>query len=275
MNSKEHPLFQQFPLQNPVKISVGNVPTPYHVYDGYGLFIGGVGDLAAARQILKNEDMVPVATTEGKAVLGIWICDFIEASLNAHHEVQFSFFVSSREISPLRAHPFNALAAPFVNPEVKMLCHGLWNSTSRVVAYNRELLSLNALQCGSKIQRVGKKVEFMFQDTRTKDDILTGSVKTTASGAATFSFMGHLGFRKEMALLRQPWAGMEVVNPKGGPINRNAIAKAYVKNDVNNLRVFDATDELKITHPLYKTLNFVPHGMQYMSGYKFVYLQPE
>jgi hypothetical protein len=51
---------------------------------------------------------------------------------------------------------------------------------------------------------------------------------------------------------------MEVVNPKGVYLNRNAIAKAFVKNDVNALRFFDFADEIKIEHPVHESLNFTP-----------------
>lgn len=37
MRPAEHPLFRRYPLDGQARISVGAVPTPYHVYDGHGL----------------------------------------------------------------------------------------------------------------------------------------------------------------------------------------------------------------------------------------------
>ena len=51
MSTKTHPLFTAYPLQNNLEISVDNVPTPYHVYDGHGLLIGGTADFATVAHL--------------------------------------------------------------------------------------------------------------------------------------------------------------------------------------------------------------------------------
>ena len=276
MNPKDHPLFKQFPIQSTVQISTGTAPTPYQIYDGFGLFIGGSADFAAVKHLLKNENIVPVQTSDGKALMGIWVCNFTDASLNPHHELQFSFFVSRQEIAPITHHPFNVFTRTITNKGIQMMCHGLWNNTPNVVAYNREVLSLNAIQTDSKIERKENGIDFTFEDTSTNDLILSGSVKNinTASLSATFSFMSRLGFQQSTMLMRQPWVSLEVVNPIG-ILNRNAAARTYTKNDTNLFHFFNSTNRIKIAHPLYKPLNFTPHAMQYMNGIKFIYLQPE
>ncbi len=143
MNPKDHQLFKQFPIQSTVQISTGAAPSPYQVYDGFGLFIGGTADLAAVKQLLKDENVTPIQTSDGKALMGIWVCNFTNASLGPHHELQFSFFVSRQQMAPIAPHPFNAFAL-ITHQEVQMMCHGLWNNTPNVFAYNREILSLNA-----------------------------------------------------------------------------------------------------------------------------------
>jgi hypothetical protein len=45
--SRDHLFFKQHPLAGQAQLSTGTVPTPYHVYDGRGVFIGGTADLAA------------------------------------------------------------------------------------------------------------------------------------------------------------------------------------------------------------------------------------
>lgn len=274
MNSKDHKLFKHFPLQSSISISTGNVSIPYHIYDGFGLFIGGSCDLDATKHLLQNEDMLPVRTSDGKALMGIWVCNFMDANLGPHHELQFSIFVSQKEIEPTPVHPFNAHSSPLIHPEVKMMCHGLWNNTPTVVAYNRELLNLNALLSEGEIRKTGEKIEFTIADAITKKRLISGAVKTTPTLKSTFSFMSSLGLRSFMTLANQPWANMQVINPKGVGLNRNAAANAYSTNDKNVFRLFDFTDELKIEHPEYGSLNFIPSGIQYMEGIKFVYLLP-
>ncbi len=83
-----------------------------------------------------------------------------------------------------------------------------------------------------------------------------------------------LGFQRTAALLRQPWISMDVINPIG-LLNKNAAAKTYTKNDTNAFLFFDHANEIKIEHQLYKPLNFTPHAVQHMNGFKFIYLQPE
>ncbi len=277
MNPRDHQLFKQYPLNGTAAISTGEVPTPYHIYDGYGLFIGGVSDSAAVKHLLKDESLVPIQTSDGKTVMGIWVCNFSDASLGPHHELQFSFFVSERETSPIAAHPLNTLVLMLTRPDVRMLCFGLWNNTPNVVAYNRELLSLNARQTGSRIEREARQVRFQFKDTTTNELIFSGEINhpQQASRAATLSLMSKIGMRGTLAVARQPWLSMRILNPLGIVLNRNAIAEAFTKNDANVARYFDRqTDHLEFGNPAYGALHFSPQCVQYMAGFKFVYLQP-
>lgn len=274
MNSKNHNFFQRYPLHGTETISVGEVLVPYHIYDGYSFFIGGTADLESVKDLLKNEDLLPIQTVDGKAIMAIWVADFTNASLKPHHELQFSIFVSKTKVTPLASHPFNALVA-LTRQDVKMLCHGLWNNTQDVVAYNRELLSLNARLTKSDIQRNGDTIKFVFEDADTAAPIISGSIKNAPTSSALFAFMSKLGFRGSLKLMSEPWSSMDIVNPKGIMLNENATAKAFAKSDVNVLHTFDSTDSLHIEHPLYKSLNFTPDTVQYADKCKFIYLHPE
>lgn len=274
MSSKPHKLFQLYSLQGTETTSVGELPVPYHIYDGYSFFIGGTADFEAVKDLIKGEDLLPIQTVDGKAVMAIWVADFTSASLNPHHELQFSIFVSKTKITPLASHPCNALVA-LTRQDVKMLCHGLWNSTQDVVAYNRELLSLNARLTKSDIQRNGNTIKFVFEDAGTNTPIISGSIKNTPTSSALFAFMSKLGFRDSLKLMSEPWSSMDIVNPKGVILAENATAKAFAKSDVNVLHTFDSTDNLHIEHLLYKSLNFTPDTVQYADKCKFIYLHPE
>ena len=68
MNPRNHKLFKYFPIQSTIDISIGSVPIPYYIWNGFGLFIGNVCDFDATKYLLKNEDILPVKTLDGKAL---------------------------------------------------------------------------------------------------------------------------------------------------------------------------------------------------------------
>jgi len=222
-------LFKQYPLIGRVTLSTGEAPTPYHIYDGYGLFIGGVTDLAAVRRLLAPEGVTPITTTDGHALMGIWVCDFTEASLGAHHELQFSIAVTRSAIDPIAPHPLNILVLMLTRPDVSLLCHGLCNNTPNVVAYNREYLSLNARQTDSRIAQSAASLTFAFNDHGMGQPILSGTVHQPqrASWRANWSLAARLGFKYTLALRQQPWISMSVLNPVGVVLNRNATSRTF------------------------------------------------
>ena len=278
MSARDHQLFKQYPLNGRIALSTGEAPTPYHIYDGYGLFIGGVADLPAVQRLLAPEGVAPVTTTHGHALMGIWICDFTEASLDAHTELQFALAVTRSALPPIAPHPLNILTLMLSRPEVGLLCHGLWNNTRNVVAYNREYLSLNAQQTDSHITRSAQALTFNYADHATGQQILSGAVyqPQRASWQATWSLAARLGFKSTMALRQQPWISMSVLNPVGVVLDRNGTSRTFTHNTTTVLRYFDRhADTLDFGDTPYRALNFIPQLVQYMDGFKFVYLQPE
>lgn len=277
VNPREHQLFKHYPLTGTATLTTGAVPTPYHIYDGYGLFMGGTADLAAVQRLLQPETVIPLQTVAGQAVMGIWLCDFTDASLGPHHELQFSIFVTRQPAAPLAAHPLALLSAMLTRPDVQMLCHGLWNNIPTVVAYNRELLSLNAKLSTSTIAFDAQQLTFAVADAVSGASILTGAIRTPQqlSWRASLGLLGQLGFGPALRVNRQPWVSTTVVNPLGVGLAQNAVAQAMTKNTVNNVRYFKpATDDLTFGATPYRELAFRPLFVQYMSGFKFVYLQP-
>lgn len=277
LNPREHQLFKRYPLTGTAVLTAGTVPTPYHIYDGYGLFMGGTADLAAVQRLLQPETVIPLQTVAGQAVMGIWLCDFTDASLGPHHELQFSIFVTRQPAAPLAAHPLALLSAMLTRPDMQMLCHGLWNNTPTVVAYNRELLSLNAKLSTSTLACDAQQLTFAVADAASGASILQGTVATPQqlSWRASVGLLGQLGFGPALRSNRQPWLSMAVVNPLGVGLAQNAVAQAMTKNAVNNVRYFNpAIDSLTFGDTPYRDLAFSPLFAQYMSGFKFVYLQP-
>lgn len=277
MSKTQSLLFQQFPANGTATISTGTVPTPYQIYDGYGALMAGTADLAAVQQLLQSETVLPIQNRAGRALMGIWLCDFTAASLGPHHELQFSIFVSRQPVTPIAAAPLSLLAAMLTHPALEMLCHGLWNNTPTVVAYNRERLSLNARLAQSQINRNQQRMSVAVRDSAHGNPLLTATLSKPSQGSlrATLALAGQLGWRQTMQVNRRPWVGMKVVNPVGVGLPHNAIAQAMTKNATNTLRYFaPANDRLTIHQSPYSELDFRPQVVQHMSGFKFVYLDP-
>lgn len=274
---REHALFRQYPPGAPAMLSTGPVPTPYRVYDGTALFIGGRADLAGARELLAGELVVPVATDDGHALMAAWVCEFRDASLGPHHELQLSLFVSKRELPPVSAHPLGLLELMITRPEVGMLCHGLWNDTPPVVAYNRELLGLDARLSSSRIERHRDRLAFSVQDAADGAPLVEGELHHVGrpSLGAGLSLVSRVGLRRLMALAREPWIRMPVLSPVAGGPCRNAVAETFTRTDRSVLRRFDVgRDRLALKAARYGALRFEPQFFQCMEGFKFVYLAP-
>lgn len=277
-DSRQHALFDAYPLDGSATISAGTVPTPYHVYDGSGMFLGGSGALEQVKRLLEPENLVPVATTDGRALMGVWICDFTDASLGPHHELQISLFVTRKQTTAVATHPLNVLEVMLARPDVLMMCHGLWNNTPVVVAYNRELLSLNARLAASTIQRDGTALRFAFDDADTGASILAGAIEIPRRSAwqTGLGLVSRIGFRRMFALGREPWVKMQVVNPVGVKLTANAVAQSFTKNAVDAVQYYDAQRaRVVFGNSPYQGLQFMPQFVQYMDGFKFVYLMPQ
>lgn len=277
MPAREHALFKQYPLSGAAALSTGAAPTPYHIYDGYSAFIAGTADFAAVRELIRAESVQPARNAQGRALMGIWVCDFREASLGPHHELQFSVFVAPAKAASISAHPFGLLAAMLTDPDLQMMCHGLWNNTPTVVAYNREALSLNAQLTRSRIEKDSRRLAFSFDSAATGAPILSGELSQPgrASLRAGFAFASQLGFGRAQAIARQPWVSVQVVNPRGVRLERNAVAEACTHNEVNVLHYFEPrADSLHFGDTPYARLDFRPEVVQHMAGFKFVYLEP-
>lgn len=277
--ARDHALFRAHPLAGEVRLSTGLAPTPYHVYDGHGVFIAGTADLDAARALLAREQVRPVRTTDGRALAGVWVFDFADASLDAHHELQLSLFVSRESIEPFPAHRWALLQAMLTRPEVQMLCHGLWNSTEKVVAYNRERLALDARVSSSRIEIAprGDQLTFSVSDRARGTPVAEGRLHRAhrPSLRASLGLLARVGLRPLIAAARQPWLRVPVLNPVGPRLARNAAAESFTKAETSIVRCFDRTrDELRILQEPYNTLDFQPNFFQTMTGFKFVYLDP-
>jgi hypothetical protein len=277
MSSSKDPLFERYPLRGTVTLSTGVVPVPYHIYDGFGALVGGTANAENVRHMLAGQRVQPLLNTEGRALAAIWLCAFNEASLGPHHELQVSFFVAREPLPPIPASTYALLAAMLALPGMEMYCHALWNDTAPVVAYNREHLGLSAEEMSGEMALHGDTLQASFADCSERpliDAALHRAGK--ASLGAAWAMLRLVGPRRLSAVSRQPWVSMMVVNPISRERPGNQRAQAFVHNTRNVIRSFDArTDTLNLSVADYTDLDFRPGFVQHMTGFHFVYLDPQ
>jgi hypothetical protein len=273
-------LFDKYPLRSHVTLSCGPVPQPYHIYDGRGLLIGGLANLAAARQLLVSEEVAPLTAGPDQTFMAVWVCDFTQASLGPHLELQFSLFVSRRPVKIAAKHPLTLLKVMLSRPDVGMFCHGLWNDSETVVAYNRELLGLDARLVTGQIRgdKAAGQFDFHFTDAQSGQPVFRGRTRyqPRATSRVGLALMRQLGLEGIHKLATNPWVTLKVINPIGPHIPANHEALTFTENKQNLLRYIDPNqDTLEFADPRYQALQFQPQFVQQMHGFRFVYLNPK
>lgn len=273
-----HPIFTQHPLSaTRVMTSAGEQPTPYHVYDAHAVMIGGTADLAAVLALLKDEAVTPAQTSAGRALMALWAVDEPEASHGPHTELQVSIYVThggTPAIVP--AGPFALLRFLLLTPGARQMCHGLWNNTPAVVAYNCEVLGLTAQLASSQFSARAGRVSFAFRDVNgallAEGDVHEDKRPSLAATGALFK---AFGFAQAMRAVSLKTLETIVVNPITPLLPRNADARTLSAPDTLVAQVFDpARDHIALHVQPYAGLGFVPDFVEHMRGFRMVYCNP-
>lgn len=277
MNPRNHALFRRYPLVSHKRLSTGVAPIPYHVYAGTGLVIGGTASLVAIRDLLATEQVSPIITTDNRALMAVWIFDFVDASLGPHRELQISLYVSRTQLQPVRSHPFTLLHLLAFDDDVRQLAHGLWNNTNEVVAYNSELLGLGARLAEADLQPGSRNVKFRFTEAESEQTIINGQVYVPDRPQinAVARLLQVFGIQDMFRFAIQPMISVQVMNRAGEVIKHNAEAQTYTSNDRQVLRFWDSSqDTIEISDKTYERVQFQPQFVQHINSFKFVYLNP-
>lgn len=275
---QQHNLFTQYPLDREIVLDGETLTSPYHIYDGTILFIGGRANAETAKALLAKESLTPILDSDGNALIALWICDFTEANLGPHHELQFSIFASFQPQAPVQAHPFAIFRLLTLNPQTMMVCHGLWNNTEHVVRYNQAHLGLDARVCTSHFDHTTpQQWRFQFEDRENAQALLSGEIALPSqqSPALLWQMSRHLGFGGMLKTLRQPFIHVPVVNTRSAYADANQIAHTYTHSDTQKIFRFDEAQKLTVQAPHYQALQFRPDFVQYNTGVRFVYSRPE
>lgn len=271
------PLSERYPPDCEVIVRGEKLTTPYYVYDGTLLFIGGTADAGDVSRLLADEDdLMPIIDTAGRALAGIWIGDFGRANLGPHSEFQISLFATSRKAPvSVPSHPFSTIRATLALPETVMVCHGLWNTTERVVSYNRDVLALDAQWSAGTLSQSGEDYDFSFTDA---DDgsIAEGHLGIKRQKAADSRTMMHcVGFTTLLKAAFAPAATIPVANTRSDASPGKLVSRTYSRFRSQVTRLFDAGDRLTIRQERYRDLGFEPTMVQQLQGYELVFMRPK
>jgi hypothetical protein len=278
-------LFRAFPIAGTRSTSLGPQPVPYHVYDGEVVLLGGSVEAGAARGLLAGQNLDLLLDPNGRALACVWICDFTQASLGPHSELQLSLAVTRRDDplssaagTPVGKGPFELLRLLLVEPGLRLYSAVLWNDLPLAVAYNRELLALNARLCQASISRgeAGGSLSFRFEDLDQRlicqGDVLPPLSQPFWDGLLLERALGSLGMRRTAAY---PWLSAQVMAPGIQFSSAPCESQTYLQAGSTVLARFSSADAHLDFGPAFPAgLDFRPAFLEHFTGFQFVYLPP-
>jgi hypothetical protein len=251
--------------------------------------MGGSVESGAARSLLSGQNVDLVLDPLGRALACIWVCEFTQASLGPHCELQLSLAVTRPEAvgpdeaegsSPLivRKGPFELVRLILLEPGLRLYSALLWNDRPAVAAYNRELLGLNARPCQASFSRgeAGGYISFRFEDQDAhlifQGDLAPPPSQPFWDGLLLERALGAPGMRRLAAF---PWLAAQIMAPGG---ERSAVpceSQAYLQARTTVLTRFSAAGARLEYGPAFPPgLDFQPAFMEHFNGFQFVYLPP-
>ncbi len=272
---RTHALFRAFALSGTVAVSAGNLPKPYHVYAGHGLLICGHARADAVAAACAGQDVFPVLTHSGRAVMGLFVGTFTDASLGPHLKLQAVALCAPTPEARLSDDPTAMLAALASRADLALLSLKLWSDTAPVVAYHTEYLGLGAALASGEVTQ-GKRLAFAFHDAQ-GGALATGevSVKRFSDLRAIWGLMRQIGLHQTVRLARQPFARSHLANRKTPVLPRNGRAQTITAADQRVVTRFDGKrDRLALSGPL-AAYEFQPLCYELVSPFRFVCLHPD
>jgi hypothetical protein len=271
-------LFRLFPLGGSRSTSLGKQPVPYHVYDGEALLIGGWVEAGAARDFLAGQGVELVLDRQGRGLACLWICEFSQSNLGPHCELQLSLAVTRGGQVPVGNGPYELVRLILLEPGLRLFSAALWNDTPLALAYNRELLGLDAQLCRGHFSRgeergfLSCRIENMDEQLVFQADVAPPLSQSFWDGLMVERGLGRHGMRK---LLASPWLSAQVMAPGGKGFVEPCEAQVYLQARSTVLARFSSADARLDFGPVFPGgLDFRPAFLQHYLGCEFVYLLP-
>lgn len=272
-------LFQQYPLHDLRKIPGGNVPVPYHVYNGTALFIGGTANLERVKKLLARENLNPVQTTLGEALICLWVCNFTRSSLGPHKMLQASICVALEPLPPVEPQPLALLATLLTMPQVGIYCQRTWTDNARVAFYQSELLGLDVRPAQGEFSQDPdeRKVDFEFWEVSNGETLFSAQVRERAytTPRSALSLLRRLGLSGFLQVSRQPRFALRTVAPCGAGSLSERVSLLFWYRQRAVTQFFDPSgDRLFLNNSVYPDVEFHPQFIERLEGFKMVYLLP-
>lgn len=264
LDGHQHALFRAFPIAGTVAVSAGNLPPPYHVYDGHGLLITGHAQAAALTQAFAGQDVFPVLTDAGHAAMGLFIGHFTDTSLGPHLQLQAVALCAptpGARISNARTAMLAALAS---RPDWSLLNRHLWTDSAVVVTYNTEYLGMQAALATGEIAH-NKRLSFAFHDAQ--GALASGDLRLNPMSdlRAIWGLMRQIGLHQTQRLARQPFARLHMVHHSTRTQTLTAADRRVVT------RFDPKRDRLTLSGPL-AAYDFQPLICEHLSPFRHVHL---
>ncbi len=276
MNTATHPIFLDAPLSREITLSTGTAPIPYHVYDGHGMIVLGSCSAAALADRFAGQDVHPVLSASGEAIVVLFFCDFAKASHGPHLELHMTVLAAPKQGETLSDDPAAWLAAVATRQDWGMLSLHLWNDTPQVVAYNSEYLGLQAAQCQGQIAVAKDQVEFDFSDGEGAS-LASGRLRRMPRSDARLMWrvMRGLGWRGIWAALRRRPASAHLINRKSAVLNRNGRAQTLTAPDKMVVTPFNPTLDRLAFGGVLARYGIAAKVTQHIWPFRFVYRHPD
>jgi hypothetical protein len=216
-------------------------------------------------------------TGEGRTLAGLWVCDFAHANLGPHRELHFFVAATRRPMLSVIPHPFILLRLILADAGLGLFCHRLWNDSERVVAYNRELLGLDARLARGRVEQEPDRTRFVFR-AATGDPLVEGAVGRADHTPAGLTWQIFRLLGPGLARRAAPGRVLEsrVINPKGIAFGDNRAARTFLAPDRTVVQRWDAAaDSLAWSAEPYADADFRPTFVEHLWPYRFVYVEPE
>jgi hypothetical protein len=269
-------LFRAYPVGGYRSTSCGLLPVPYHVYDGEALLLGLRMDGNAASGMVAGAGLHPVVDRKGRALACLWVCQFTQAGIGPHCELQLSLAVRRETVPPVGDGAFELLRLIVLDPTLRLYSAALWNDTPAAVAYNRELLGLDARFCLAHFSRgeEGGFVSFRFEDQK-ENLIFQGDVAPAREQPIWDAFLAERALGKDgnQRLAAVPWLGAQVMAPAGVLFPQPCEAQAFLQAEKTILTRYSSADaHLHFDSALSAGLDLRPDFIEYFHRFRFVYL---
>ena len=244
---RRDPLFSRQPLTGRHLTRHGvTAPTPFHCYDGDALVLLGTADATATRRVVPPGHE-PLLTSEGQAIVTLWLMQYHDTSLGPYDELVVSVLVDTQPRTVAWTGPYSLLAA-MSRPDACGAIGKLLLDRQLPIDYGREILGLDKRLGRFAYGRVGAVRTFAVTDAR-GNLVARGAVREERGLVArALSLVGLARASALAATIRSTLAGgqqlLAVTTDVLAPA-RNKLTDVWMKG-IGTVHVIDAADTIEL-----------------------------